>query len=226
MEKILIVEDEEHILMALQDDLSLEGYEVAAATDGEQGLASAKDTTFDLIILDIMLPRMNGFDVCRQLRQSGISTPIIILSAKGLEIDKVLGLELGADDYITKPFSPRELTARIKAILRRVRKTRQGIDVCRFSNVEVDFKKHEANKNGTPIFLTSLEFALLRFLIDHKDKVLSRNDILDGVWGKDVHVYDRTVDTHMGHLRKKVEDDPANPKHIIGVRGVGYRFKE
>ena len=226
MEKILIVEDEEPILMALQDDLSLEGYEVAAATDGEQGFALAKDTVFDLIILDIMLPRMNGFDVCRQLRQSGISTPIIILSAKGLEVDKVLGLELGADDYITKPFSPRELTARIKAIFRRVQKTRQGIDVCRFSNVEVDFKKHEAKKNGRPIYLTSLEFALLRFLIDHQDKVLSRNEILDGVWGKDVHVYDRTVDTHMGHLRKKVEDDPANPRHVIGVRGVGYRFKE
>ncbi|MFC1475606.1 response regulator transcription factor [Candidatus Zixiibacteriota bacterium] len=226
MEKILIVEDEEHILMALQDDLTLEGYEVTPATDGELGLTLARESAFDLIILDIMLPRMNGFDVCRQLRQSGINTPIIILSAKGLEIDKVLGLELGADDYITKPFSPRELTARIKAILRRVRKTRQGIEVCRFSNVEVDFQRREAKKNNEPIFLTSLEFALLRFLIENKDKALSRNEILDGVWGQDVLVYDRTVDTHMGHLRKKVEDNPANPRHIIGVRGVGYRFKD
>jgi len=224
MEKILIIEDEESILMALEDDLRLEGYEVSSAKDGLQGFSMAKEQGYDLIILDIMLPKMNGFEVCKKLRQTGITTPILILTAKSQEIDKVLGLELGADDYVTKPFSPRELLARVKAIFRRVKQTRQGIDQYKFGDIEVDFKKYEAKKGGQPIYLTALEFALLHFLIKHKELVVSRDSILDEVWGTDVCVFPRTVDTHIAHLRKKIEDDPGNPKYIIGVRGIGYKF--
>jgi DNA-binding response OmpR family regulator len=224
MERILIVEDEESILMALADDLALEGYEVTSARDGLRGLDTARQMRHDMIILDIMLPKMDGFEVCKQLRQAGVGTPILMLTAKSQEIDKVLGLELGADDYVTKPFSPRELVARVKAILRRVKGTQEQMDVYRFDNVEIDFKKYEVRKDGQPVYLTTLEFSLIGFLIKHKDQVLDRSKILDGVWGEDVYVLPKTVDTHVGHLRKKIEDDPANPKHIIGVRGIGYRF--
>ncbi len=224
MEKILIIEDEESILMALTDDLALEGYEVASARDGLQGLSMAKEKAHDLIVLDIMLPKMDGFEVCKQLRQAGVTTPILMLTAKSQEIDKVLGLELGADDYVTKPFSPRELIARVKAILRRVKTTREEFDIYNFGDVEIDFKKYEVKKKGQPVYLTTLEFSLIGFLIKHKDQVLDRSAILDGVWGQDVFVLPKTVDTHIGHLRKKIEDDPANPRHIIGVRGIGYKF--
>ena len=225
MEKILIIEDEESILMALEDDLRIEGYQVSSAKDGLKGFTLAKEQGYDLIILDIMLPEMNGFDVCKQLRQTGITTPILILTAKSQEVDKVLGLELGADDYVTKPFSPRELLARVNALFRRVKQTQQGIDLYHFGDVDVDFKKYEAEKGGLPIYLTVLEFAMLHFLIRNKDQVVSRDSILDKVWGDSVYVYPRTVDTHIVHLRKKIEDDPENPKYIIGVRGIGYKFK-
>ncbi len=225
MERILIIEDEESILMALEDDLKLEGYKVTGIGDGRQGLSMAKEGGYDLIILDIMLPKMNGFEVCKELRQAGMTIPILILTAKSQEIDKVLGLELGADDYVTKPFSPRELLARVKAILRRAKQTELGIDVYRFGDVEIDFKKYEAAKNGAPIYLTRLEFALLQFLIKHKSQALSRDTILDEVWGKEVYAYPRTVDTHIAHLRKKIEDDPANPSYLLGVRGIGYKFR-
>jgi len=224
MEKILIIEDEESILMALTDDLGLEGYEVTSARDGLRGLSMAKEKAHDLIILDIMLPKMDGFEVCKQLRQAGVGTPILMLTAKSQEIDKVLGLELGADDYVTKPFSPRELLARVKAILRRVKTTQEEFDIYNFGDVGIDFKKYEVKKKGQPVYLTSLEFSLIGFLIKHKDQVLDRSAILDGVWGEEVYVLPKTVDTHIGHLRKKIEDDPANPKHIIGVRGIGYKF--
>ena len=225
MEKILIVEDEESILMALEDNLKLEGYEVSSAMDGEKGLSMAKERGYELVILDIMLPKMDGFEVCKKLRQEGMTTPILILTAKSQEIDKVLGLELGADDYVTKPFSPRELLARVKALLRRAKPLQQGIGVYRFGDIEVDFKKYEAKKKGLPIYLTALEFTLLHFLIIHKGQVVDRDSILDEVWGKDVYVSPRTVDKHIAQLRKKIEDDPPNPKHILGVRGVGYKFK-
>jgi DNA-binding response OmpR family regulator len=225
MEKILVIEDEESILMALEDNLRLEGYEVSSAKDGLQGLAAAKEKGYDLIILDIMLPKMDGFEVCKQLRQAGITTPILILTAKSQEIDKVLGLELGADDYVTKPFSPREVLARVKALLRRAKQPKQGIDIYHFGDIEVDFIKYEAKKKGKPIYLTALEFSLLHFLIQHKDRVMHRDSILDEVWGDDVYVTPRTVDKHIAHLRKKIEDEPSNPKYIIGVRGVGYKFK-
>lgn len=224
MEKILIIEDEEAILMALEDNLKLEGYEVESATDGEKGFSKVKETTFDLIILDIMLPHMDGFEVCKQLRQEAVATPILMLTAKSQEIDKVLGLELGADDYVTKPFSPRELLARIKALLRRSKQVRQGIDEYRFGDVEVNFKKYEVKKGGRPIYLTALEFSLLHYLIQNKGLVASRDAILDEVWGRDVYIQPRTVDKHIAELRKKIEDDPSLPEHIIGVRGVGYKF--
>jgi DNA-binding response OmpR family regulator len=226
MEKILIIEDEESILMALTDDLALEGYEVSSASDGLEGLGMAKENRHDLIILDIMLPKMDGFEVCKQLRQAGVTTPVIMLTAKSQEMDKVLGLELGADDYVTKPFSPRELLARVKAILRRVKTAKEQMDAYSFGDVEIDFKKYEVKKKGKAVYLTTLEFSLIGFLIKHKDQVVDRSAILDGVWGQDVYVLPKTVDTHIGHLRKKIEDDPANPKHIIGVRGIGYKFTE
>ena len=225
MEKILIIEDEESVLMALEIDLRMEGYHVSSAKDGLKGLSMAKEQTYDLIILDIMLPEMNGFEVCKQLRQTGITTPVLMLTAKSQEIDKVLGLELGADDYVTKPFSPRELRARVNALLRRGKQFQQDIDRYHFGDVDVDFKKFEVEKGGQPIYLTALEFAILHFLIKNNDQVVSRDAILDNVWGDDVYVYPRTVDTHIAHLRKKIEADPENPEYIIGVRSIGYRFK-
>jgi DNA-binding response OmpR family regulator len=224
MKKILIIEDEESILMALEDNLRLEGYEVACAGDGEQGLSMARDHDFDLIILDIMLPKMDGFEVCKRLRREGIDIPILMLTAKSQEIDKVLGLELGADDYVTKPFSPRELLARIKALLRRTRHFQQGMESFKFGDIEVDFGKYEVKKRGKLIYLTALEFSLLHFLIKHKGQVVHRDAILDEVWGAGVFVQPRTVDKHISSLRNKIENDPQNPMHILGVRGVGYKF--
>jgi two-component system alkaline phosphatase synthesis response regulator PhoP len=224
MAKILIVEDEEAILMALEDNLKLEGYEVESAIDGEKGFSMANARGYDLIILDIMLPRMDGFEVCKQLRQAGIMTPILMLTAKSQEIDKVLGLELGADDYVTKPFSPRELLARVKALLRRSKQVQKGMDGYAFGDVAVDFKKYEAKKRGQLIYLTALEFSLLYFLVQNMGQVMTRDAILDEVWGKDVYIQPRTVDKHIAELRKKIEDDAARPEHIIGVRGVGYKF--
>jgi DNA-binding response OmpR family regulator len=225
MEKILIIEDEESILFGLEQDLRIEGYQVSSAKDGLTGLTMAEEGGYDLIILDIMLPQMNGFEVCKHLRQKGIITPVLILTAKSQEVDKVLGLELGADDYVTKPFSPRELRARVNALLRRAKQNLPEISLYHFGDVEIDFKKYEAAKGGKPVCLTALEFAILQFLIKNKDQVVSRDSILDKVWGNDVYVYPRTIDTHIANLRKKVENDPENPEYIIGVRGIGYKFK-
>jgi DNA-binding response OmpR family regulator len=224
MSKILIVEDEESILLPLEDNLRLEGYEVSGVKDGLRALSMAKEQNFDLIILDIMLPKMDGFEVCKRLRQDRIGTPILVLSAKSQEIDKVLGLELGADDYVTKPFSPRELLARVKAVLRRAQRTQQGMDFYRFGDVELDFKKYDANKGGNSIDLSALEFALLHFLIANGGQVVHRDKILDEVWGEGVYVDARTVDKHISLLRKKLEADPENPRYIVGVRGIGYKF--
>jgi len=224
MTKILIVEDEESILMPLEDNLRLEGYEVASAADGLAGLAMAVKDPYDLIILDIMLPKMDGFEVCRRLRQDRVTTPILMLTAKSQEIDKVLGLELGADDYVTKPFSSREILARIKAILRRAQEPLREADHVRFGDIDLDFVKYEARKGGRPVPLTALEFALMRFLARNRGRVVHRNEILDGVWGKEVYVDARTVDKHISLLRRKIEDDAQDPKYILGVRGAGYKF--
>lgn len=226
MTKILIIEDEEAILMALEDNLRLEGYEVESAVDGEKGFFLAKENKYDLLILDIMLPCMDGFEICKQLRQVGITIPIIMLTAKSQEIDKVLGLEIGADDYVTKPFSPRELLARVKALLRRSKIQAQEAKSFIFGDVEVDFVKYEAKKGSQIVFLTALEFSLLHFLVENKGQVVSRDTILDEVWGKDIYIQPRTVDKHIGELRKKLEKNPSDPKHIIGIRSVGYKFVE
>lgn len=224
MSKILIIEDDEAIRMALEDDLTLEGFQVQSASDGEQGLMMAQENCYDLIILDLMLPRLDGIEVCKELRKVKISTPIIMLTAKSQELDKIIGLELGADDYVTKPFSPRELLARIKAILRRARPLERQIESFQFGDVEVNFQQMQTTKRGEPVYLTALEYELLHFFIDHKNEVVSRDLILDQVWGEDVFVTSRTVDTHVANLRRKIEDDLAHPKFIVGVRGAGYKL--
>jgi DNA-binding response OmpR family regulator len=224
MTKILIVEDEESIRLPLEDNLRLEGYDVSCAGDGAEALAMAAEDAFDLIVLDIMLPKLDGFEVCKRLRRDRVMTPILMLTAKSQEIDKVLGLELGADDYVTKPFSSRELLARIKALLRRRGEAPGGPDFIRFGEIELDFSTYEAKKAGVPVPLTALEFRLLHFLVRNRGRVVHRNEVLDGVWGKDVFVDPRTVDKHVSLLRRKFEDDPREPRYILGVRGVGYKF--
>ena len=226
MKKILIIEDEQLIRMALEDDFRIEGYDVDCAGDGLTGYEKAKNPDIDLIILDIMLPEMNGLDVCRKLRMQGIKTPIIMLTAKGQEIDRVVGLEMGADDYVTKPFSPRELQARVKAVLRRMENVSKDSAVNEFNirGLKVDFLQYECYKHGKLINLTKNEFGLLKYLIKNRDRVIDRDELLDEVWGVDVIVAPRTVDTHMANLRKKIEDDPSDPQLIISVRGVGYKI--
>ena len=226
MKKILIIEDEESIRMALEDDFRLENYAVEVASDGLEGLAKAADPDTNLIILDIMLPGMNGYDICKKLRSQGIRTPIIMLTAKGQEIDRVLGLEIGADDYVTKPFSPRELQARVKAVLRRMEKEPDNAaeNLFRFGELEVDFRQYECRKSGGEVRLTAHEFGLLKYLIQNRGRVIDRYELLDEVWGKDVVVSYRTIDTHMANLRKKLEDDPTRSRLIISIRGVGYKF--
>ena len=205
MSKILIIEDEQSILMALEDDLGLEGHVVTGEGDGTKGFERARAGGYDLIVLDIMLPGMDGFEICKRLRAAGDTTPILVLTAKGQEVDKVLGLELGADDYVTKPFSRRELLARVKALLRRVDFADQPVEQFSFGNVTVDFKGYAVRKDGQPVDLTAKEFALLRLLIARKGEVVRRDAILNEVWGDDSDVFLRTVDTHIVHLRQKLE---------------------
>ena len=222
MPRILVVEDEPSLAMGLQDDLRLEGYEIEVVGDGESACERAVAKPFDLIILDVMLPRKDGFEVCRELRRGGLHTPVILLTAKAQESDKVLGLELGADDYVTKPFSPRELRARVKALLRRA--AGELPDVHRFGDVELDFTRAELRRGGKPVEITPLEFKLLAALIRHRGCVFSRDKLLDEVWGRGVFITDRVIDTHVTNLRKKIEPEPAEPRYLISVRGIGYRF--
>ena len=222
MSSILIVEDDEGIAMGLEDDLRLDGYEVAVARDGEDGVRRARERTFDLIVLDLMLPRKDGYQVCRELRHAGIATPIIMLTARTQDVEKVLGLEMGADDYVTKPFNPMELRARIKAVLRRA--SGQLPRLYAFGDIEVDFRRCEVKRAGTVVDISSLEFKLLTAFIEQRGRVLSRDQLLDAAWGSDVHVTDRAVDNHVVGLRRKIEADPAEPRFIISVRGMGYRF--
>ncbi|MFP4055734.1 MAG: response regulator transcription factor [Candidatus Brocadiia bacterium] len=224
MDKILVVEDEPDMLMGIQDNLQYEGYQVVTATDGEEALDLALNTCPDLVVLDIMLPKLDGFEVLKQLRQKGMDTPVILLTAKSQEVDKVLGLELGADDYITKPFSVRELLARIKAVLRRPRRPPQKIDSYQFGDVKVDFRKSIAVKGKEPIDLSHYEAEILRLLITNKGEPISRNRILDEVWGYELYPTTRTIDNHIVKLRQKIEDDPHEPQHIVTVHGMGYKF--
>jgi DNA-binding response OmpR family regulator len=223
MSRLLIIEDEPTIGMGLQDDLEIEGHTVDLRTDGITGEAVALRNEHDLIVLDLMLPEKDGLSVCRSLRLAGIKTPIIMLTAKGQEGDRIAGLELGADDYVTKPFSPRELVARINAVLRRATETRplQGF---RAGTLTIDFARYEAARNGRRIDLTALEFKLLRALVDRRGEVLRHHQLLDLVWGRDVFLTDRVIYTHINNLRQKIEETPGTPALIIGVRGVGYRF--
>jgi DNA-binding response OmpR family regulator len=222
MKRILVVEDESAIAFGLQVDLKNEGYEVEVESDGEKALQRAGKEPFDLILLDVMLPGKDGFEVCRDLRRGGSKTPIIMLTAKTQEAEKVLGLETGADDYVTKPFSPRELRARVKAALRRT--AEDEARVYRFGDAEVDLERCELKRAGQPVELTALEFKLLAALIRSGGKVLSRDHLLDLVWGQGTFVTDRVVDNHVVTLRKKVEPDSSKPRYIISVRGLGYRF--
>lgn len=223
--KILIVEDDPGILLSLKDEFESEGYTVYQAEDGEDGLNMARTEAPDLIVLDVMMPVMDGYEVCKQLRREGNRTPILMLTVKDKEIDRVLGLELGADDYVTKPFSLREVVARVKAILRRTDERVDELRIFTIGNVKLDFGKYEAEKDGAPVKLTPLEFHMLKVLIQKKGRVVSRNELLDKIWGEDnMVVSSRTIDTHVANIRKKIENDPANPEFIISVRGVGYKL--
>lgn len=223
--EILVVEDDPGISLSLKDEFESDGYSVYTADNGQTGLALAREKRPDIIILDLMLPVMDGYEVCRRLRNEGDTTPIIFLTVKDKEIDKVLGLELGADDYVTKPFSLRELQARVKAIFRRTEDRAKDLATFQFGQVELNFKRYEAIKKGKKLEMTPLEFKILKLLIQRKGEVLSRDDFLDKIWGEDnVHVTFRTVDSHISNIRKKIEDNPPRPKHILSVRGVGYKF--
>jgi len=225
--KILIVEDNRGIRMSLRDEFESEGYQVLTAENGGDGLKMAKEQNPDLIILDIMLPVMDGYEVCKNLRMEGNHVPIIMLTVKNKEIDKLLGLELGADDYVTKPFSVHELSARVKTIFRRIGEYSMEKHTYTIGEAEIDFKKYEAKKKGKPIDFTPLEFQLLQLLVKNKGVVISRDEILDQVWGEqNVLISLRTIDSHIANIRKKLEEDPANPKHIINIRGVGYKLTD
>jgi DNA-binding response OmpR family regulator len=225
MSRVLVVEDDEAMGVALRDGFTYEGHEVLLARDGEDGLRLARDEDPDIVILDVMLPKMTGLEVCKLLRGEGSELPIIMLTARGQEIDKVLGLKLGADDYVTKPFSFMELMARVEAVLRRSQPGGGGHrSIHRFADVTVDLDRHEACKGGEPMSLTPREFRLLGFFLEHPGEVVSREALLDAVWGYDTIPFTRTVDTHIAKLRKKIEDDPSNPEHLITVHRLGYKF--
>ena len=227
--RVLIVEDDEAMSVALRDGFQYEGYSVTLARDGEAGLEMAMAATDppDLILLDVMLPKMTGLDICKQLRSGGHGVPIIMLTARGQEIDKVLGLKLGADDYITKPFGFMELLARAEAVLRRSRSpvpSAEPLETYRFGDVSIDFRRHEAHKGCEAIDLSPREFQLLAYFIQHRGEIVSRETLLDTVWDYNAIPFTRTVDMHIAKLRKKVEDNPADPKHVITVHRLGYKF--
>ena len=224
MPTILLVEDEYPMRVALEDAFRHYGYEVISAADGEAGLKLVDEKKPDLVILDVMLPHMDGFEVCKQLRQQGFMRPILMLTARSQEVDKVVGLELGADDYVTKPFGDRELLARVKALLRRYSHEPSELGNYRFGNVDIDFTHFTAEKNGRSLRLTSTEFSLLHLLISQKGKVLTREELLNKVWGYEFFPQSRTVDNHILRLRQKLEDDPNHPRHILTIHGLGYKF--
>lgn len=224
MRKVLIIEDDQAMAVALRDGFSYEGYTVEVARDGAAGLKLATGRNHDLIILDVMLPKMCGLDVCKHLRVDGNQTPIIMLTARGQEIDKVVGLKTGADDYVTKPFSFLELMARVEAILRRTSKAESAFEQAQFGDVVLNFKNLEAQKSGRVLDLSPREFKILRYFLEHKGEVITRDQLLDAVWGYDGFPLTRTVDMHIAKLRHKIEDSPADPHYIITVHRAGYKF--
>jgi two-component system alkaline phosphatase synthesis response regulator PhoP len=222
--RILIVEDEPAMVAGLRDNFEYEGYEVISAADGAEGLERALADSPDLVVLDVMMPRMSGLDVCKQLKTRKPSLPIIMLTARGQEIDKVVGLELGADDYVTKPFSIRELMARVKAVLRRAAPQTPAAEVYKFSDIEVNIRSNEVLRAGRHVELSAKEFALLAYFVAHPVETLSRDRLLDAVWGYENYPNTRTVDTHIVHLRQKLEPNPEEPRFILTVHGSGYKF--
>jgi two-component system alkaline phosphatase synthesis response regulator PhoP len=224
MARILIVEDEPDIALGLQLDLREEGYEAEIAGDGQEASRRARQPGWDLILLDVMLPGKDGFEICRELRRAKIRTPVLMLTAKAQEAEKVMGLDVGADDYVTKPFSPRELRARIRALLRRA--APEGEPVHRFGDCEVDFDRAELRRGGVPLDLTAIELKMLHMFLRNRGRVVTREKVIDEVWGRGTFVIDRVVDTHIVKLRRKIESDAAEPRHIVSVRGLGYRFNE
>jgi DNA-binding response OmpR family regulator len=223
MARILIVEDEPDIALGLQLDLSDEGYRVEVVADGELASRRGREPEWDLILLDVMLPRKDGFEVCRDLRRAKVRTPILMLTAKAQEAEKVMGLDTGADDYVTKPFSPRELRARIRALLRRAAPDTEGVH--RVGECEIDFPRAELRRGDVRCDLTAIELKMLELFLRNPGRVVSREQVVDRVWGVDVHVTDRVVDTHVVKLRRKIEPNPVQPRHIVSVRGLGYRFE-
>ena len=227
MKRILIVEDDKALLKTLTAFLETENFKVITASDGEEGLRLANEEKLDLMILDLVLPSLSGLEICRQIRSKGIKTPIIMLTGqKKEEIDKVLGLELGADDYLTKPFGTKELLARIKAVLRRVKPEEMEVEECSFGDVCINFKKQVASKGKKELYLTAKEFGLLKLLIAHEGEVVSREKILNEVWGYDKYPTTRTIDTFIHHLRQKIENNPAQPIHLITIPWSGYKFQK
>lgn len=222
--RILVVEDEPNMVAGLRDNFEFEGYEVLTARDGVEGLERALQESPDLVVLDVMMPRMSGLEVCRQLRAKRASIPIIMLTARGQEVDKVVGLELGADDYVTKPFSIRELLARVKAILRRTATLPKQQEQHSFGDIEVDLHRRRVLKAGKPLDVSSKEFELLQYFIVHSGETLSRDRLLEEVWGYENYPTTRTVDTHLVRLRQKLEPDPEQPQYFLTVHGTGYRF--
>jgi two-component system alkaline phosphatase synthesis response regulator PhoP len=224
-ERILIIEDERGLAITLTDRLESEGYAVTAVRDGEEGLQCALRDPFDLIILDLMLPTKSGLDVCRELRQHPCSTPILMLTARSQVLDKVVGLKVGADDYLTKPFEMAELVARIEALLRRAtQRPTSASDAHRFGSLQVDFRRTEVTRDGHPVTLSAKEFLLLRYLVDHRGETVSRDELLRDVWGYGALPSTRTVDVHVAWLRQKLEEDPKHPRLILTVVGLGYKF--
>jgi len=224
MKKILVVEDDPATVAGLSETLSEEHFEVATVMSGKMGYEKAKEGSYDLIILDLMLPDKSGVEVCKDLRRDGINTPILMLTGKKEEIDKVIGLEMGADDYVTKPFSIRELVARVKALLRRPTEIHPDLEEYSFSDVEINFKKQDAKKGNKPIELSAMEFKVIKYFVQREGVVIDRNKLLDEVWGYQNYPSTRTVDNFILNLRKKIEDDHSEPKHLITVHGAGYKF--
>lgn len=220
---IAIVEDDESVRRSLTLNLELEGFEVIAAPDGEEGVELVKSSSPDLIILDVMMPKKDGLEACRDIRSAGVSTPIILLTARSAEVDKVLGLDLGADDYLAKPFGMRELIARVRALLRRTNATRE-VDSVQFDDVAIDFKAYKAERNSTPLELSAREYRLLKYLVAKQGTVVTRDELLDEVWGYNSYPSTRTVDNHIARLRQKIENNVEEPRHILTVHGVGYKF--
>jgi DNA-binding response OmpR family regulator len=224
MNRILIVEDEPDILQGVSDNLKFESYEVLSAADGQTGYQLIKEKNPDLILLDLMLPNMTGYELCRKVREEGLTTPILMLTARGEEVDRVVGLDLGADDYVRKPFSVRELLARIRALLRRAQPPKSLVYELRFDDTVVDFRRYEARKGGKVLKMTPREFSILRVLASRAGEVVTRDELLNEVWGFDSMTSTRTVDNHIAKLRTKLENDAAQPHHLKTVHGVGHRF--